>query len=454
MPADEAIVEMTEYQLILVVPESRKVLAISDADSYRLPSARIPQWTRPAEQLQKRILKAWKCNAVVLEILRGSSPWAVVEILNAGPYVGLTPIRLAQLESTQLSDDQRSQLMEMLDNQSPVPNLISRVGWIDEAIRWLESETGAKISSKTDILQYNAGGSFTLLRFRMKDGRDYWLKATGEPNVHEPAITRYLSGRCTEFLPAFISFKPEWNAWLMSGEARSVADLPANPIDLFAFLNDVVESMALVQTKIRGESLELLAAGAFDQRTHVLQAEANALFDFLEEAMAKQISTKVPRLDAKRIKEISAIFGLVCERVALLGIDDSIVHGDINLGNILIGVNHCQFVDWSEAYVGHPLVTLQHLLLLNKADSPQVREFIHTLLIQRYCDVWRNSCDQSLLDRGLPYMPLMAAASALYGRGSWLTTSERNDARRQSYARSLARHMDRLIREPELLEAL
>jgi len=51
-------------------------------------------------------------------------------------------------------------------------------------------------------------------------------------------------------------------------------------------------------------------------------------------------------------------------------------------------------------------------------------------------------------------MPILAAASTLYGRGDWLHSPRRNDPRRQSYARSLARHMDRAAREPRLLEAL
>ena len=51
-------------------------------------------------------------------------------------------------------------------------------------------------------------------------------------------------------------------------------------------------------------------------------------------------------------------------------------------------------------------------------------------------------------------MPILAAASTLYGRGDWLTSPRRDDQCRQSYARSLARHMDRAAREPSLVEAL
>jgi len=95
------------------------------------------------------------------------------------------------------------------------------------------------------------------------------------------------------------------------------------------------------------------------------------LRDYLEEAMSLQTSTKAPLLEKKRIQEIRTIFEAVCQRVEHLGICETIVHGDMNRGNILTGVGHGQFIDWSEAYLGNPLISLQHLLLLNKVESPE-----------------------------------------------------------------------------------
>jgi hypothetical protein len=206
--------------------------------------------------------------------------------------------------------------------------------------------------------------------------------------------------------------------------------------------------MAKLQMKTQGHNLDLINAGAFDQGLQVFENHAAELFDYLEEAMGLQTSTKAPRLEKKRIQELRAIFAEVCQRVEHLDICETIVHGDMNRGNILTGVGHCQFVDWSEAYLGHPLVTLQHLLQLNKVENSEIRDFINMLLKRRYLD------DPEAFDEGFVYMPVLAVASTLYGRGDWLNSSQRNDPRRQSYARSLARHMDRAARKPELLEAL
>jgi hypothetical protein len=454
MQLQETIVETTEYRLVLVLPESRKILAISGVGGYRLPSIGILQWMRPAEQLREAIHMAWNLHVLILDFFHDSPFCAVAEVLVLGRPTDLKAVLLEQLPISELSEQQRVEIGSILAGDCQASSPFSRIGWIDEAIAWLEAETGRKLSSKRDIEQYNAGGEFALVRFHMEDDSGYWLKATGEPNAHELSVTTLLSKLCGRYLPELISSKPEWNAWLMSAKATCVTEIPTAPLQLFKQLEDAVVCMAKLQIKTQGYGLDLLGAGAFDQGLQVFKDHAAELFDYLEEAMSLQTSTKAPRLGKKCIHGLRGIFKEVCQRVEDLAIADTIVHGDMNRGNILTDGGHCQFIDWSEAFLGNPLITLQHLLLLNKAENFEIRNFINLLLKQRYLDVWAASRDPDSLDKGFVYMPILAAASTLYGRGDWLDSPRRNDPRRQSYARSLARHMDRATREPRLLEAL
>ena len=457
MPVQKTIAETTQYRLILVLPESHKVLAISDPSGYRLPSVSIPPWTRPAAQLQKAILAIWRLHAIILDFLAPSEECplcAVAEILPSAKVLELKPVPLERIRAPQISGQQHAQLTAMLSGCSNISNPFSRIGWINEAITWLESETGRTLSSKSAIEQFNAGDSFALVKFHMEDDRDYWLKATGEPNAHEPSITKCLSKLGGDYLPEMISFRPEWNAWLMSGEAWRVDEMPNDPFQLHTLIRDAVESMARLQMKTQGRGRDLLDAGAFDQSLDVLQHRSTELFDYLEEAMSLQTSTKVSRLEKKRIREIHTIFDEVCQRMEDLGIGESIVHGDLNCGNIVIGVGHCQFIDWSEAYFGNPLISLQHLLLLNTAGSADLRDLSNQILKERYLEAWMDRCDPDALREGFVYMPMLAIGSALYGRGDWLGSPRRSDSRHQSYARSLARHMDRAAQETQLTEAL
>jgi thiamine kinase-like enzyme len=455
MEVEEAILKTTEYLLVLVQPDSRKILVLDSSESCRLPRVRIPQQTRPAEQLRKGSKAAWGLDVLILDFFpsQDASPGgAVAELLGPNPSDELRLVESESIGIDELSEQQCALIGNVLAGETKSP--FSQLGWIDEAVAWLEAATQRKLLSKSSIHQLNAGGAFSLIRLQTEDGQCYWLKATGEPNAHELSITFLLSELCGEYLPELISSRPSWNAWLALEGATQITELPTDPFKLSRLLEDAVEAMANLQMRTVGHRSELLNAGAFDQGIQIFQKHSAALFDYLEEAMSLQTSTKVPRLNRSRLQEIRTIFEEICRRMEALQLPETIVHGDLNYGNILNGCGHCQFIDWCEAYLGNPLIPLQHLLLLNRVENLKQRQFINQALQQRYRYAWRKAFDPARFDAGFVYMPSLAIASSLLGRGDWLASPNRGDPRRQSYARRLARHMDRAVSAPELLEAI
>jgi hypothetical protein len=379
---------------------------------------------------------------------------AIAELLLPDANSQLTAVTPDNILGTELSESQRADLSSFLSASMKSP--LSRVGWIEEAIAWLESLVPTRLSSRKGIEQFNAGGAFSLIRFHTKDGSDFWLKATGRPNTHEYSVTvcvHSLSGPASpRYLPMLLGTRPEWNAWLMSGEAKPIAEIPATACDARPLLDDAVLSLARLQTAAAARSNDLLKAGAFDQRLESVSGHSEELFDYLGDAMSFQRSTKVLPIDSQRLRRIYTAFKHICNRLQDLNIPDSIVHGDMNRGNILRS-NGCQFIDWSEAYVGNPLVSLWHLLLLNRVEDTRERESLNHILINRYRSEWADLCGPDPFEEAFLYMPMFAAASTLYGRGGWLNTPKRNDPHWQSYSRMLARHMDRAAHALELQEA-
>lgn len=455
MAVEETELETIQYRLVLVEPASHEVFALDAGGESRLPRISIPPWTRPAEQLQRVGKAVWGADMLVLDYLPAqdaSGCCVVAELVAPNIRNDLQLVPAGAIASCELSGEQRIRLAEILSGRTLSP--FARLGWIDEAIAWVESATERKLFAKSRLEQLNAGEGFSLIRFAMEDGAEYWLKATGEPNAHELPITYCLSALCEGYLPQVISTKPSWNAWLMSGDATQLTKLPDDAKELSLLLGHAVESMAKLQMKAAGHASALLNAGAFDHGIECFLRHSEPLFEYLEEAMALQVSTKVPRLGRSRLLEIRSIVEDVCRRVEDLGVPQSIVHGDLNHGNILIGPGCCQFIDWSEAYFGNPLISLQHLLLLNRLQNAKLRERINLALKQRYRDTWARDLDPASFDAAFVYMPLLAIVSSLVGRGDRLTSSNRNRSECQANARSLARYMDRAAREPELLETL
>lgn len=455
MTLSDAVVETTEYAVALLLADSRKVLAVPGLEGYSLPVVEVSRWTRVAEQLQRKIKEAYGVHALILDILpssKSSVGCVVAEVLASVAGCQLLPVQADRLMRSGLDDLQGAGLALILEDS--VSATFSRLGWIDEAIAWVESSTGSRLALTESIRQYNAGGAFSLIRFQTEDGKAYWMKATGEPNAHECSITLRLTELCNEFLPEVIATRPQWNAWLMSGSGYSVNELPEEPNALLGMLEGATRLMAQLQMRTEGHGLTLLAAGAFDQGIESMLSRVEQLFDYLAESMALQTSNKAPRLSNDRLRTIRAALEEALRRMEALGMVDTVIHGDLNSGNILLTEGGCQFIDWAEAYVGNPIVSLQNILLLNRVSDTASHHAINARLSKRYAEEWRHRYSAEVFAEAFVYMPTLAVASALLGRGDWLDLPTRNAPGRRSYARTLTRCLDRAIQASAFEEAL
>jgi hypothetical protein len=439
--------EIDEYRLVLVGLGSQGTWTDLNGLVARLPRVTIPRWTRPAEQLQRAIEGTWHTRAIVLDFYPGGknhAPSAIAEISSSQSPHGLTAVGIDELPETEMTGGERAVIKEILEGNPGIRGPFSRIGWLEEAKAWLCAEARHNVDLSGEIWQYNAAGTFALVRFGTRSGPAYWLKGTGEPNVHEFEVTRILAETCPEFLPTQIAAREDWNAWLMedAGQPVKTWNLPA--------LERAVLSMASIQMKFVGRVGELLAVGATDQRISTLHEHICEVVEYLNEAMAQQVSSRVPRVEPRRLWQIASILQNACCCMEDLGIPDTLIHNDLNSGNILFSERGCVFTDWCESCVGNPFCAFQQLCLLQPSGTG---DWISKLrMIYKNC--WLDLLHSSQINAAFTLAPLLAIFSHLYGRGTWLHSPRRNESQVKSYARSLARHMDRAAQDSSLLEAI
>lgn len=430
--------ETTEYRCALVRPRSTVVLALGDAGRYRLPRVQVRHATRPAQEVQRAARQSWGLQIFVLEAA-GPGAFALAELLTPAMTSPLREVPIEQLAAGEILEGERHRLNRLL--AVGAEGRTHRPGWIDEAIAWMEAATGCTFRSGRNIEQWNAGGGFALFRARSDNGRHYWLKATGEPNMQEFPITRFLSQLCPEFLPELVATRKEWNAWLTEEAGEPISDLPTAKE-----LIGAAGAMAELQLLTIGHTEDLLAAGAFDQRLPVLRSQIDIVVAYLIEAMSRQTSTKATPLKPDRLLELGEILREACDLLEWLQIPDTLIHNDLNVGNILSDGRKYVFTDWSEAGVGNPLLSCERLCQLNRAHADSIWT--------AYRNPWSHRMTAKTIDRAMALAPILAIYTCLYGRGDWLRHGNRVRPQFESYARSLARHMDRVARDPSLLEAL
>jgi hypothetical protein len=448
-------IEYTDYRLALVLPQSRQLLGIASFTAPELPIVRVPLWERPAEQLTKQIEARWKITAIILDILPGQesdSPCAVGEVRTDSwdfESEGFDVTQPAEVSDISLADSQRHSLETILLGIETSRGAFSRIGWIEEAQRWIQASIDDhRVTFTNEIRQLNGGGTFCLLRLGTQSGAAYWIKGVGDPNVDEFAITGFLARHCPEYLPPVVAMRSDWNAWVMEefGSSLHDSDSPDDFRRAACRLGDL-------QRALSGKSEELLAARCADHRSGVLNSRIDEIIDYLDGAMRQQSSTGVAPLTTARLHEIRSILHSACRVLEELRIPDSIMHGDISPGSILSNGDNCLFTDWCEAYVGCPFITFEQFCVHVARKNAESGSWIPSLR-SIYKSCWLDVLTESQLEIGFQLSPLISVLSNLYGRGDWLQSPKRHEDSFMGYARSLARHMDRIARTPGLTEVL
>jgi hypothetical protein len=448
-------VDCIELRVVIVEPSSHRLAVLQSSGAFGLLRVSVPRKARYARHLQIAVRHLLNLTVLVVEFLSIEAvgpTCVVVELLTAEIPTSCRLVDVDDLQEGELSSQERSQLLLILGVRGTTS--VSSIGWIDEAIGWVESTVGASLQSRESLEQYSGGRDYALIRFLMRDGRLYWLKATGWPNTHERTLAQALSHIGDPCVPRVVADRPDWNAWLMTGDGRPLSALPTEPEEVRRLFGYAVSCLAELQKRSLAHTEALLTAGAFDQRPRVLRAHFDGLFTHIAEALSWQPPQNACPVARSRLAEIRQLLEKLFDRLERLDIPVAILHGDINQGNVLFTGEQCQFTDWSDGFIGLPFIALEHLLLLNRIESPRQKEAVNEALRQMYRLAFSGICDQQQTNLGMTCAPLVAAISALYGRGDWLHAATRNEPRRLTYARSMARHIDCAAQYPALLQAM
>jgi hypothetical protein len=447
--------DSADYRLALILPQTRQLVAKQIDRIYVLPEISIPLWERPAEQLTRLIEERWHIKTIVLDVVTEDcpdSPCAVMEVLTSkweSATAGLIRVDLDTISDGGLGSNERKILQSILAGEDSGRGPFSRIGWIEDVQAWVHAVTegcGARLTGET--LQLNAGGRFCLIRLAAGSGAGYWLKATGEPNVREFGITTFLSETCPKYLPRIIAVRRDWNAWLMEEHGSSLHE--SKSLEDF---RHAVHVLANLQKLFIGKAESLLAANCGDHRTEILNSCISGLVAYLDEAMALQTSTTVPRLSSSRLRVLESALNRACLLQQDLKIPDSLMHNDIGPDSILYDGSRYVFTDWCEAKVGNPFISLEQMCVHAARITDEPEAWVRTLR-NEYKDCWRSSLTTRQIDRGITLSPLLSILSHLHERAKRLDSTTRYDAQHLSYSRSLARRIDRVMHNPDLREAL
>lgn len=122
---------------------------------------------------------------------------------------------------------------------------------------------------------------------------------------------------------------------------------------------------------------ELLAAGCLDRRLDVLTGQLDPLI--ADPAATARLAPE----EADELKARAPELKDACRRLARLGLPDTLVHGDMHLGNVARYRGELVYFDWMDACVAHPFIDL-HSLQWERDEK------VRAALLEEYIAEWEG----------------------------------------------------------------
>jgi hypothetical protein len=447
-------VEQTDcetYRVVVLGQSGTEVLVVPDGDRFALPSVNIPRWQRVAENLTAAVKTDWGEEVVCLfepdasagihyqaaEHWRVSgnpkmpTQWVPFSVLAHDSLIGASDYLAIQQSIAQCSAE---------GNESP-SGPFARLGWFKELGEWVETviePLGFQLNG--NIRQVNASSSFSLVRFET-DGPALWFKAVGEPNLREFPITLTLTGLFPTYIPQVFAARPEWNGWL----TPDVEGISLSETQEVTSWETAAVALAKLQIESISAGASVLESGAHDLGAAVMSKLVDPFLDVMRQLMEQQTKATPRALSQHELAFLGEHIQNSLRLLKTSDIPDSLGSLDFNPGNVIASKNGCKFLDWAEAYVGHPFFTfaylLEHFRRVVAIDTK-----LEEQLTASYTAQWKRLLPSAVIAESLTVAPLLAVFA--YAVGCGLCSEERlRDPENAGYLRALTRRMNREANE-------
>ena len=192
---------------------------------------------------------------------------------------------------------------------------------------------------------------------------------------------------------------------------------------------------------------QILAAGALDVRPERLLAVTDPFFSAMECIMETQTKASPRKLTRQEIQSVRRQVVEALHKIEDAGVPHSLNHVDPNPGNILVSASKCTFLDWTEAAVGNPFLSMEYLRQHFLRAFPERRE-AESHFRKAYLRRWKSQFSDETAQEILSFLPLTAVFAYAVSVLPWDQWQVTQRPGLPAFLRSLVRRMHR---ESELM---
>jgi hypothetical protein len=445
-------IETTTFKVIIVRHSNSDVLLIYDGHNLTFPTVAIPKWKRFTPEIAECVLRQSGLRTISLfhsetQNTAGEpdDQYVILEPrdLSSQPPAGFRWVLREGLRNSFSSEEEAQSLENALAtadayNSGRLHGPFARAGWFDDLVSWAQEQLdpyGLTITG--EFRQLNCGPTFSLVRLET-DGPAVWFKAVGEPNLREFPITTALAQHFPPYLPTLIGAQPSWNGWLTFEAEGSMLDEKSD----LATWKKAAQTLAELQIQSATKAPALLEAGCRNVGIPMLSDQIDPFFHVMAKLMARQPKVPPPILSSEELHTLAAQMKEACACLAAIGLSDTLGHMDFNPGNIIGSPDGCVFLDWAEAYVGHPFFTFEYLREHLFRNHPGQNAW-QSQVTSCYLEPWSAFGSMDQASRALEITPLVAVFGYAVSNNTWQDSQGLQNPKIAGYFRSLTRRMQR-----------
>ena len=439
------------FKVIVSRHLNSEVLLAPVGNFFALPAVLVPKWSRVTPHISERVVELSGMRTICLfypELQKstneGSAQYMVAEPIDPlCEPIGLRWISRDNLWKS-LSSAAEAQSAETALETGDAYNAgtshgnFARSGWFHELIAWAQKHLDRYgLSATGEFRQLNCGPTFSLVRLETT-GSAVWFKAVGEPNLREFPVATTLANYFLHYVPTLIATQPSWNGWLTFEADGAVLDEGSD----IATWDVAARALAQLQIESRRRISALLDAGCQKMEITMLLDHIVPFFDVMALVMARQTKFSRPPLTREALHTLVVQLNEACTSLAELNLPQTLGHMDFNPGNVIGSPIGCVFLDWAEAYVGHPFYTFEYLREQLRRIHPDKKAW-QTEVTFCYLDSWSSLASRDEAARALEVTPLIAVLAYALSNNTWQDSEKIENAKTAGYFRSLVRRMQR-----------
>ncbi len=280
---------------------------------------------------------------------------------------------------------------------APIPTQRSQWAqrdWARALHGWVDQQLAVPTSSSTRLSPFRLWGISAVWRV---DGADatHWCKAVYPGFAAEPAITREIDRRCPGRVPGVVAIDDERRVLLMTDVAGS------SVAERIERTDDAIRALVALQRELGAHGESLLAAGAAPRPlVHLADDVAAVVATLASPSVQDALEVDVAAADVEVLtRSIRAAVAIV----DMLGMAETVVHGDFHPGNVMVDGERVVIIDWSDAAWTHPLVDVGAWAAWYR-DEPEVVDG----LWRTWGDAW--GLHPTRLDAARPALATVVAA--------------------------------------------